>query len=206
MARPSLGLCAASSGADDPADVSGVLRARLTASRSGFKCKYFLKRRQGERRRANPARTGCLTARTFARWHPPSCNPQSSGSMPIHFTSHVPSALLLERRLHQAGRRYRPSHLQTLGEPAPPSNTQILEQCSSPDPTTRSSENCYASEAVCPVCRGIHRSAAFASIVAGGLVPETQSQQPHEKSASGSASQSWRDRNKFLNPSAPARL
>lgn len=44
------------------------------------------------------------------------------------------------------------------------------------------------------------------STVAVGLVPEVQSQQCDEKSASGSASQFGETRNMFLNPSAPARL
>jgi len=128
----------------------GSFDVRLTASRSDSNARTSSSGNEAKGRRAHPARTGCLTLAP-SKMVPtqfPSI-PQSSESMQIHFTSHIHSALLLEWRLHQAGRQYRPSHRQTLGElassfqhpspgavalrPIPPviyrRNVMLLRQC-----------------------------------------------------------------------------
>ena len=88
--------------------------------------------------------------------------PQSSESMQLHFTSHIHSALLLEWPFRQAGRQYRPSHRQTLGEPASSFQHSSLRAVAlRPIPPVIYRRNVMLFKVVCPVCRGISGSAAF---------------------------------------------
>jgi hypothetical protein len=154
----------------------GSFHARQTALRSGVPDLQAASRQKGGGRsceQPRPAQGWLPNTSHLREWHPPT-SPNSPINRMDADTAHLAYSFCTRPGMviTPTGRRYRAAHVPNLAEPTClPSTSRCWSGSSSPDPTVVIGA-IYASEAVCPMCRGTNKYLQHRLTGCRGLVPE----------------------------------